>query len=470
MNSFKSFTVQPVLFKEMVALTPNQLAGANSQTDEERIDILIKLIKSKKPLELAKGGTFKVGDDYIDQAINNCNLFKKNNDHFGRGGFTLIDKGGNEIKSNALAKNKEFGGGIGGAGAGTADTERNESHNACMMKAMVDNPGHDLEYYDDEVIAQAYKSNGTSNVSGNTDQILETPENWWKSSYYITKYLISKKYIHKNMEFHRGSSDMIKIYALKNLAFKNSGFTPLKDDKWNPGDVWAIQKGFNLDKLNTMSIHGFNKSLISAFNKRELVGISLKLVKNESVPFSLNNIKQPPEVLMHKISSMGFESGRGNFWSSKSAFIKTSSLQIDLKDGSRGGSIKGDIKGKTSRGGGIGYGPMLEIIKAETGKMLPKHAGGITKSAKDIADGKEKDVKEMYKMFNEFYKNVKYEDFVSELEQKDWQWISSKYACMKVLYTIQKAGGKKSNVIVTRMINYAGSTTAEGGVYIKLGK
>ena len=471
MNSFKSFTVQPpLLIKEKVALTPSQLAGSNSQTDEERIDILIKLIKSKKPLELAKGGTFKVGDDYIDQAINNCNLFKKNNDHFGRGGFTLIDKGGNEIKSNQLAKSKDFGGGIGGAGAGTADTERNESHNACMMKAMVDNPGHDLEYYDEAVIAQAYKANGASNVSSNTDTILETPENWWASSYYITDYLIKNKYIHKNMEFHRGSKDMIKVYALKNEAFKNSGFTPLKDDKWNPGDVWAIQKGFNLDKLNTMSIHGFNKSMIAAFNKRELVGISLKFVKTSSVPFALNNIKQPPEVLFHKVTNISLESGRGDFWSAKSASIKTATVTMNLKDGSPGGAIKAEVQGKTSRGGGIGWGPMMDIFKHEASKILPKHAGGIVKSAKDIANGKEKDIKKMYNMYTEFYKNDTYKQFEEFLSQKDWKWISAKLAALTVCYYIQKAGGQKGNAIVTRMINYAGSTTAEGGVYIKLGK
>jgi hypothetical protein len=73
-------------------------------------------------------------------------------------------------------------------------------------------------------------------------------------------------------------------------------------------------------------------------------------------------------------------------------------------------------------------------------------------------------------MFNEFYKNVSYEAFVAELEEKDWQWISAKLASLTLLYTINKAGGKKSNAIVTRMINYAGSTTAEGGVYVKLGK
>ena len=76
----------------------------------------------------------------------------------------------------------------------------------------------------------------------------------------------------------------------------------------------------------------------------------------------------------------------------------------------------------------------------------------------------------MYKMFNEFYKNVRYEAFVADLEEKDWQWISAKLASLTLLYTINKAGGKKANAIVTRMINYAGSTTAEGGVYIKLGK
>ena len=219
-----------------------------------------------------------------------------------------------------------------------------------------------------------------------------------------------------------------------------------------------------------MSIHGFNKSLISAFLKREIVGISLKMVKGESVPFSLNNIKQPPEVMLHKIASMSLESGRGSFWSSKSASIKTTQVELTMKDNTPGGTIKAEVKGKTSRGGGISWGGMMDIVKHEAGKKLPKHTGGITKSAKNIAMGKPKDVKAMYKMFNEFYKNVRYEAFVADLEEKDWQWISAKLASLTLLYTINKAGGKKANAIVTRMINYAGSTTAEGGVYIKLGK
>ena len=73
-------------------------------------------------------------------------------------------------------------------------------------------------------------------------------------------------------------------------------------------------------------------------------------------------------------------------------------------------------------------------------------------------------------MYTEFYKNDTYKQFEEFLSQKDWKWISAKLAALTVCYYIQKAGGQKGNAIVTRMINYAGSTTAEGGVYIKLGK
>ena len=70
---FKNFAIT-----EAVKLTPEQLAKNNSKTGEARIDILIRLIQDQVPLELAKGGTFKVGEDHIDDAIAHCQNFKKN--------------------------------------------------------------------------------------------------------------------------------------------------------------------------------------------------------------------------------------------------------------------------------------------------------------------------------------------------------------------------------------------------------
>ena len=51
-------------------------------------------------------------------------------------------------KEKPLPSFASFGGGVGGAGSGTKDTARNESHNACMIKAMIDDgSNYDIEHY-----------------------------------------------------------------------------------------------------------------------------------------------------------------------------------------------------------------------------------------------------------------------------------------------------------------------------------
>jgi len=472
MISFKSHPI-----KEGTALTPAQLANMNSATKEPRIDILMRLIKDKKPLELIKGGTFIVGDEYIDQAISNCQLFKKNQDHFGRSGFTLIDKEGKEIKSNDLLKSKVMGGGGGGAGSGTADTERNESHNACMMRAIVDDGyNNDIEHFDQARIAKAHSTNGTNNISANTDKILETPDDWNQSSYFAAKWLAENKYINKSQTFHRGDKKMNAIYALKNIAYKNNGFKALKDDKWNPGDVWAMAKDFNpVKEIDVTSVSAMNRSLIEHFNTRRCVGISLKMVKKYPPYNKEHNNQVPPDSDLHKLKALELESNRGDFWSSKSATIVYDTGSMNLKDNSPGSTVKAEIKGKTSRGGGISWGEMVEFVRRETGKNMGAHAKAIKpiakKIEKELSKGNDRTVKKnWYPLYNEFYKNVSYKDMLEQLKQKDWTWISAKYAEMLLFYHIQKAGGTKANAIITHMINYAGSAMVESAVYIKVGK
>ena len=77
MISLKAHTI-----KEGTALTPAELEKKNSATNEPRINILIRLVKDKKPLELVKGGTFVVGDEYVDQVVKDAQAFKKNPDVF----------------------------------------------------------------------------------------------------------------------------------------------------------------------------------------------------------------------------------------------------------------------------------------------------------------------------------------------------------------------------------------------------
>ena len=470
---FKSFRQPQQSIEEKVALIPSQLAGINAVSKEDRIDILARLIRDGKALELAKGGTFTVGKEYIDDALAHCQNFKKNEKHYGGSGFPLIDKNGNEIKSNLLAKSKVFGGGVGGAGSGSDDTERNESHNACMIKAMIDDGyNYDIEHFDDKRIAQAYKDNGSSSVSANTDKILETPEAWWHSSYILAKFIVKEGYANKSHIIDRGGPGMTLIYALKNKAYKNNGFKPLRNDKWNPGDVWAIEKGLKLEKeLDVTSVGALNASIMTLFTERRLVGISLKGPVKKYPPYNkIFNLRQPPESPNHKFTGIKLESTGGTFWSSKGMDILFDTGVLQFHDGSPGKSNTAELKGKRGRGGGAGWGIMQDFIKRETGITIPKHAGGIAKSAKAIEKGNKRELKNIFKLYNHFYPTIKQKEFEEELGKKDWRWISAKLAALTVAYVLSKNTGKTADAIVTNFVNYAGSDLLDSSTYVKVGK
>ena len=462
-KNFKNIT-------EAVKLTPAQLEKMNSSTKEPRIDILIRLIQNKEPLELAKGGTITVGE--IESALVNCSLFKKNPDHFGKSGFPLIATDGTEYKSNDLSKSKVFGGGVGGAGSGAKETDRNESHNAAMMYAMVHaGSNHDIEYFDDKVIAQAYKNNGKSNISANTDLILETPEKWWYSSYNISKFLIDNSYINKNHIFDRQGPGMTLIYTLKNQAYRNNGFKPLKDDKWNPGDVWAIEKGLNLRKeIDVSSVQALNTSIMNLYFDRKLVAISLKEAPKYPPYNKEFNLTDPPASPMYKLKEIKLESGRGNFWSWKGMDIVYDKGVLNFKDNSPGSTNKIEIKGKKARGGGLSWGIIIDFIKREAGKAPPEHARGIKPTAKKIASGNKRAVNLFWGLYNHFYPSVKRKEFDEELGKKDWTWISAKFAALYTAYYIDKNTGTKANAMVTNFVNYAGSDLLDSSTYIKVGK
>jgi hypothetical protein len=458
MQNFNSFTS---VIKEATSLGAGEMIKPNSRTGELRIDILKRLILAKTPLELAKGGTFVVKD--IESALQSIETFKKDEKN-----FALKGDGEKFIMSNHLAKSKVFGGGFGGAGSGTKDTQRNECHQAAMCQAYLDHGMHDFDFFDDKIIAQSFKQTKTDS---NEAQILETPENWWESSYASMVVLVKGGYLNKSQTFHRGDKQMIKLYAMKNEAYKNNGFKPLKDDKWNPGDIWAIAKDFNMDKeLDTSSVGALNKKLLEHFNTKRLVGISLKQSSIKAAPIVELNNEYPPDTDVHKITKLMLESKGGDFWSSKGATIVYDDGAMTLKDNANGEAVKAEIKGKKARGGGISWGGMQEFMKRETGKILPPHAKGIKGLAKKIDKGSKRELKLFWTMFNHFYKNVKYEDFVEELNKKDWFWISAKLGCMYVLYYLDTNAGTKANNVITHFVNYAGSKSLDSSVYVKVGK
>ena len=460
---FKSFIQQPLT--EGTALTPANLGEKNSKTGEDRIDILRDLVRGSKPLELAKGGTVVVTN--IDDALHHIKNFKKNNNHYGRQGFPLETNGGT-VMSNQLLKSKVFGGGGGGAGGGSANTKRNESHNAVMLHAMLEHGyKQPLEFFTNDILKNAYK---LAKVDAKWDEISAMPDDWMLSSYNISQALIEKGYVQKGHTIHRGSSEMIRIYAKKNEAYKNMGVKPLKDDKWNPGDVWAISKGFDIDSLPTDSVDALNTAILEAYLDRTLVGISLKGPMVKTVPIKENNIDKSL-LKEYKYVAFELETKGGSYWSAKNATLKYSGGALQFRDNKHFGNIKAEKKGKKAMGGGLSWGIMSDYLGRYGRKYaLKPHTQYVKKVAKKIERGDERAIKEYYKYFNYFYNNVSYDEFVKELKQKQGHWISAKFAITYLSYQMHQLGGRKLNELVTNFVNYAGSELSESSAYVKAGK
>src|SRR5210317_1179723 len=429
MKNFKDFKT----ITEAVKLTPAELNKPNSITKEPRIDILIRLIQQNKPIELAKGGSVTV--ESTPELIQLLKDFK-NNDSSKKAAIPFMGIDGKNYTTSDLGKSSVFGGG-GGSGGGSLNTKITESHQCVMCQAMLDHGMHD--------------------------------EDLFSSSHLSAYELIKRKYIHRNMTFHRNDKKMNMIYALKNLAYKNSDLPALKDDKWNPGDIWAIDKSFNMNVLKVDSIKSLNESLLEAFANRTLMGISLKLVK-KTAKIAEYNVKLQPDTDDHKLTKILFQGEkRGDFWSNKGATVFYDDGKMALKDNSPGSNVKAEIVLKTARGGGASWGVMQDATQQVFRKKLPNHKSGIYAIAKKIATKKDKKgIGIFWTLYNHFYKNDTYEDFEKNLLSKDTNWISSKLGCLYVCYYVSINTGPKANRWITKIVNYAGSKAEDSSAYVKV--
>jgi hypothetical protein len=450
MLTFKNF------LKESTKLTPAELIKPNSQTGVIRLEILKSEIVNSNPLELAKGGTVVVID--IDSALSAIKQFEKDNKPF------KLNTNRGPIRSSDLAKNKIFGGGIGGAGSGTEATATNESAQCVWLQAMLDaGSNNPIEYFNDNILTAAYKK---VSVDVSLDKILDISDQWKRSSYQSAKILIDNGYAKKGMVCHRGSKLMKDIYTAKNLAAKNSGLSKITDDKWNPGDIWLAAASFKISHLPTDSLSALNEKIKDLFSQRILVAISLKLV-GKKPKLTEYNTEDPPSISTYKFINFHLESNRGSFWSSKAGAIEFNGGVMQVKTNTAFGSLKAELAGKKARGGGIGWGGIEDYAKSELRKTLAKN-GDMKKMAQAISKGNKKDIDSFWKMVSYLYPSMKYEEFIEELKSKDAIWIHSKLGVSTLAYAIKSVGGAAADSFITKIVNYASSAMEESSTYVKV--
>jgi len=444
---------------EAASLSFSELQKPNAQTGENRIDILRREIKLNRPLELVKGGTVIVTD--IDNAMATLDAFESKPSN-----IEFKVKTGGVVRLTQLKKSAVFGGGGGGAGGGSVQTAIVESAQCLWCAAMLDSGvNHPIEYFTDKVLTSA---KGKIDVDVSLKDILAIDDLWKKSSYLTAQHLIAKGYIVKGMTFHRGSKTMKAVYAAKNDAYKIMGLSPMSDDKWNPGDIWAVSPGFNTKSLDSSNVSAIQKSILKYFANRQLVGISLKKIL-KSAKSAEYNVDLPPDVEDYTLTGWGakaLSSGRGDFWSSKGGTLQYADGQLQIKDNSAYGTIKVELSGKTARGGGAAWTYISDSANQVFGVSFPKYSD-IASIAKSIAKGDVKQMEAAYAIVKDVEPMTK-KVFFENISKKDGPWIHAKLGTCIMLRPIALNGGKKADRFITKLINYAGSKTEDSSAYVKV--
>ena len=456
-------------------LGPADLAGFHSVTKELRVDILKKLIKDGTPIKMVpnkghKKDLFTVTDKKL--ALDGLDQFTRDGKS-----FSIGTNDGKNVISSHIFKSKLFGGEMAGAGPGTKATAETESAQALWCAAITaEGKGKPFEYYTDEILSKHTNRAFTGGTS--LKIMLKIPDDWKMSAYKSAQVLIKGGFINKGMTFHRDDRVMNGVYSIKKDAYRNSDLKNLNNDKWNPGDIWAVSKDYNEADIPTDTIRGLNKYMLEQYNLRNLVGISLKGIMKGDGQFKEYNKEVPAPTDDYKLAKLQVKGAkRGTFWSTKECNITTTDgMTLDLKPNKNLGTMKIEIKGKSARGGSIGYGPVEDtavIVK------LPKMRSNadIVKLAKLITSPVGKNGKHDRKTLGarrDFYNRAsKYEKmtrkvFDEEIEKKDTQWVHAKMGGIEILDMINNASAIKANRAVTRMINYAGSKLEDSSVYVKV--
>jgi hypothetical protein len=433
----------------------------------DRLKILISRIKEKLPVTAKDGKDVELANTI--ENINAVETFANSDESVKT--FTLKKAGGGEIVSNQIGKSPIFGGSGAGGGA-TGTTEEGEALQCIFCAAMIGEGIKEYEHFTPEVLFKYYNKSSVD-VDVKFDKIMKVSNQWFESGYVSAKHLIEKRILSAGTtyEFHRGSENMKAVYKAKGAALKKQGMPALQDDKWNPGDIWAMKAGFNpATQLNHDDIFELNAQIKDLFEKKILIGISLKQVDSlKKTPKSeVYNIKGT-KLDKHEFTSASLQTDKGTYFSAKNGEIVIDrSKKADLRSPSNFGALNFELKGKGARGGRAGWGYIQYALKNYL-RVNVKDAKSYRQTASKLASGDVSLLKQFYKMAKVVNPSLKEDEFLSEGPTKAASWWHAKLMATLVAHAFVNASNKNSrDAAISYLTNHAGSKVDISSVYIKV--
>lgn len=349
-----------------------------------------------------------------------------------------------------------------GAGAEVTALAESLQAYACATRQFL---GQDL----DSVTQITSKTTKDADCDRTLDQCIDGLDEGWYHSVIVTANKIAKDFrITKtsNYKYYRGGSLVSQIYSEFGLFRKMSGI--VGDDKWNPADIWMAKKDFKF-KDGWPSLEDYNKYIYDQYEKKTLIGVSLKKIPKGDATSKVFNDGKPITAKFKdiKINPIPIES--------KDIYIQyvtedKKAGEIQLRNFSSRpvpSSWQGEIKGKTAAGGKIGGGILIKAAQESGVKGLVQPS---TFSSK-IEKPNDAVIKEFTDMFCKLAgitntnEKKRIQQMVKVKQKEDTTWWMSKYLGVAYCYAVSES--KKLDDVTKWLYGYGSSATKNSSIFIK---
>lgn len=437
----------------MVVLSPPQLQKPYHSNHElyglyqDRGERFLEKIEKQEPFELTDGSSSII----FKNSPGVKSLMGKNYNELSGGKKLFIKEDGELISLSNFIKTEEFGSSK-GQGAGSKNTALQES-SQCVFNAMLRSLKKtylDVEDVTMENISSSYQYCDTTTP---WEDIYEFSQNKaWQQSFLTSSNLLSQYLGEMEYENHRDSLFIDSIYG----AYHENQLE-YQSDKWNPADIWLVKESA-LSTVFSSSLDDLNNQVKDMFEKKELIGVSLKKTGKDA-KIEVKNLDPS------KKKTYIYE-GYKTTSKSKDVTLLYNEGKICFRTFTYGASWAGEILGKTASHGKIGIKPLNRILR--NNGLLPLRYPKVIKEAWENPKCDIENVKTLLSFLISDYIGGWGENFNIFIRDKSFDWKVSKTMGLILLNIIESQPQEIKNKIITDIILYASSESEESSVFLKI--
>lgn len=239
-----------------------------------------------------------------------------------------------------------------------------------------------------------------------------------------------KKYVKKkNYTYERQGAD-----RTKDLYIVARKLTNKLSDNWNPGDVWMIQKNFDMKPLlQSKTATELNAKLTEAFNKKDILPISLKQVEQ---PKAKSSIIDPSNMMNQKLD-LDLKFDRVDLSETFNNFIVITKSGFAIRCGFKASattlnvSLEGRFIGAGFQTGAVDAKVYTKEIKENFNYDL--RSSDVNKNDYDVA---KKELKQMFNKYNRLSNTIENYNAAIKLFDKGNKLVKDRFAnLMSYMYS-----------------------------------